>query len=145
MNHVLEHVNNPHENLKKIHKILKEGGLFIVSVPNYNSLAYKIFGKNWHQLDIPRHLFNYSNRLLKSILEQEKFKIIKVRYNSRPNQFVVSLEYFLEKRFGRFIKELLAIVFLPLTWGANFLRLGDQIEVWCVKELNKKMIFYKGS
>ena len=94
---------------------------------------YKIFKSNWLSLDAPRHLFDYSDKILKKLLEQEKFKIVKVRYNSRPSQFVVSLEYFLEKRFGKFIKAFLTMVFLPLTWIVNALKLGDQIEVWCVK------------
>ena len=133
MNHVLEHVNNPKETLKEIHRILKKNGLFIVAVPNYNSLAYKIFKSDWLALDVPRHLFDYSNKILKKLLEQEKFKIVKLRYNSRPSQFVVSLEYFLEKRFGKFIKRFLIMVFLPLTWIVNLIKQGDQIEVWCVK------------
>ncbi|MCK4553263.1 class I SAM-dependent methyltransferase [Candidatus Pacearchaeota archaeon] len=135
MNHVLEHVNNPNETLKEIHKILKKKGLFIVAVPNYNSLAYKIFKSDWLALDVPRHLFNYSDKILKKLLEQEKFKIVKVRYNSRPSQFAVSLEYFLEKRFGKFIKAFLTMVFLPLTWIVNLIKQGDQIEVWCVRKI----------
>jgi len=133
MNHVLEHVHNPKKVLKEIHRILKEKGLFIVGVPNSNSLAYKIFGKNWYQLDVPRHLFDYSDKILKELLEEEKFKIVKIRHNSRPSQFVVSLEYFLEKKFGKFMKGFLTIIFLPLTWVVNLAKRGDQVEIWCVK------------
>jgi len=134
MNHVLEHITNPRETLKEIHRILRRKGIFIVGVPNYNSLAYKMFGKNWYQLDVPRHLSNYSEKILKKLLIEEKFRVVKIRYNSRPSQFVVSMEYLFEKRFGKFMKGFLTIVFLPLTWLVNLLKRGDQMEIWCEKK-----------
>ncbi len=135
INHVLEHINNPNETLQEIKRIIKKNGLLIIGIPNSNSLAYKIFKKNWHQLDIPRHLINYSNKNIKILLKKNGFKIIKIRYNSRPNQFVVSLFFVLgiKKREG-FLNRMMEIFFLPLTWLVNFLRMGDQIEVWCEKK-----------
>lgn len=136
MNHVLEHINNPSKTIKEIHRILNKKGLLIIGVPNFNSLAYSIFKKNWYQLDAPRHLFNYSNKNLNDLLKKERFKIIKVRYNSRPSQFSVSLSYFLngKKWNGRVINFISMILFLPFTWMINFLKWGDQIEVYCIKE-----------
>jgi SAM-dependent methyltransferase len=134
MNHVLEHISNPNETIKKINHLLKKEGIFIAGVPNKNSLAYWIFRKNWHQLDVPRHLFNYSDKNIRILLGKHGFKITKIRYNSRPNQFVVSL-YFLfgiKKRTG-VINRILEGIFLPLTWMVNVLKKGDQIEVWCEK------------
>ena len=133
LNQVLEHVNNPNKTLKEIYRILRKNGLFIVGVPNYRSLAKKIFGKNWYQFDVPRHLFNFSDKLLIRLLKKNNFKIILNRHNSRPSQFVVSLEYLLNRRFSRFTKSILTGVFLPLTWIVNSLKLGDQFEIWCVK------------
>ena len=136
MNHVLEHVNNPSKTIKEIHRILYKKGLLIMGVPNSNSLAYGLFKKNWYQLDVPRHLFNYSDKNLKDLLKKEGFKVINVRYNSRPSQFSVSLSYFLKgkKWNNRLIDFIFTVLFLPLTWMVNFLRWGDQIEVYCVKE-----------
>lgn len=134
MNHVLEHVHNPKEVVRKIHDLLKKNGILIIGVPNKNSLAYYIFGKNWHQLDVPRHLFNYSNKNIKSFVEKNGFKVLRVRYNSRPNQFVVGIYFLLgiKKRKGA-LNRILEGIFLPLTWLVNVLKMGDQIEVWCIK------------
>ncbi len=132
MNHVLEHTNNPHEVIMEIKRILKKKGVLIIGVPNSNSLAYKIFRKNWHQLDVPRHLINYSDKNLKFLLENYGFKISKIRYNSRPNQFVISLYFLLGiKKRKEVFNKFLEIIFTPLTWAVNVLKIGDQIEVWC--------------
>ena len=42
LRHVLEHSNNPWKNLENAIKYLNNNGLFIISVPNFNSLAAKI-------------------------------------------------------------------------------------------------------
>ena len=106
-----------------------------MGVPNSNSLAYKIFKKDWYQLDFPRHLINCSDNNLSNILQENGFKIIKIRYNSRPSQFVVSLYYSLGiKKPSKIITYLLNILLLPLTWLINILKKGDQIEIWCIGE-----------
>jgi len=135
MNHVLQHVDNPKRMLKEIHKILKPNGLFIVSASNTRSLTYFLFRENWFQLDIPRHLFNCSDKTLMQFLEENGFWVIKNRHNSRPNQFVVSLYHlFGVKNNGGFINRILEIGFLPLTWIVNILKIGDQVEIWCIKK-----------
>lgn len=135
INHVLEHLDNPHETLNEINKIIKTDGKLIIAIPNTNSLAYWIFKKNWYQLDVPRHIINYSNKNIKLILEKNGFKVKRVRYNSRPSQFVVSLYFALNiKKRIKLLNYALNILFLPLTWLVNFLRMGDQIEVWCEKK-----------
>lgn len=134
MNHVLEHIPNPKETLMEVYRILKVGGEFIIAVPNTRSLAYYMFSKNWYQLDVPRHLFNYSDILLKEILKKIGFKNIRITYNSTPSQFVVSLSYLLGLRLNsKIIKVFLNILFLPLTYFVNFLKIGDQIEITCTK------------
>lgn len=132
MNHVLEHVANPNETLLEIRRILKKDGKLILGVPNTNSFAYRLFKKNWHQLDVPRHLINYSDKNLTKLLEKTEFKVKRIRYNSRPNQFVVSLYYlFGIKRRSKILNLILGLLFVPLTWIANTFHTGDQIEVFC--------------
>lgn len=135
INHVLEHLSNPDKQIKETYRILKKGGVLIIGIPNSNSLAYRIFGKNWHQLDVPRHLCNYSDKNIKILLEKNGFMIKKIRYNSRPSQFVVSLYFLLgiKNREGK-LNRILELLFLPLTWIVNSLKAGDQIEVWCEKK-----------
>jgi len=135
MNHVLQHVNNPSQILTEIHRILKKKGILIIGISNYRSLAYALFKKNWLQLDIPRHLSNYSDKLLIKFLEKKKFKVIKNHHNSRPNQFVDSLYFALNiKQRKGICYNILKGVFLPLTWIVNALKMGDQVEIWSIKK-----------
>jgi 2-polyprenyl-3-methyl-5-hydroxy-6-metoxy-1,4-benzoquinol methylase len=133
INHVLEHLINPNETLLEIKKILKKNGTLIIGVPNTNSLAKIIYGKNWYQFDIPRHVINYSEKNLSFILNKNGFKVKNIRYNSRPSQFSVSLMYLLNIK-SRTMEKLFNIIFLPLTWIVNSLKTGDQIEVLCEKK-----------
>jgi 2-polyprenyl-3-methyl-5-hydroxy-6-metoxy-1,4-benzoquinol methylase len=132
MNHVLEHINNPFETISEIKRILKKNGIFIIGVPNTNSIAKRIFGKNWIAFDVPRHLINYSKNNLTTFLYKNGFKVLKIRYNSRPNQFSISLMYTLNIR-NKFIENLLNLIFLPLTWIVNSLKKGDAIEILTIK------------
>jgi len=133
INHVLEHLSDPSEIIKEMYHILKRGGLLIIGVPNKRSLAYWLFKNNWYQLDIPRHLHDFSDSILIKKLKKEGFKIKRVRHNSRPKQFSTSLRYLLRlNSTGNFLK-IIDVIFLPLTYITNFLRIGDQIEIYCTK------------
>jgi predicted SAM-dependent methyltransferase len=91
MNHVFEHINNPTETLIELKRILKENGTLIMGVPNTSSVAYKIFGKNWVQLDIPRHLFDYNPEIIKNYAKKVSLKFEKLKYNSSHVQFMISI------------------------------------------------------
>lgn len=56
LRHVLEHVNNPKELLKKIYDSLSEGGLFILEGPNLDSISSRLFGKNVSWVSPPDHV-----------------------------------------------------------------------------------------
>jgi len=77
--HVLEHVNNPIETLKKIKKILTDDGIFIFQVPNTNSLGFKFGKQNWFHLDSPRHLILYNSTCINELFKRTGFKLIKTK------------------------------------------------------------------
>jgi predicted SAM-dependent methyltransferase len=68
LSHVIEHLYDPIDVLKTCHKILKPGGRLWLETPNLESKGHEIFGKDWRDLDPPRHLliFNRSS-LIKAI------------------------------------------------------------------------------
>lgn len=54
--HVLEHVHDPQDMLRKLSGALKLGGTLLLSLPNASSLLRDHFGDDWRGLEAPRHL-----------------------------------------------------------------------------------------
>jgi SAM-dependent methyltransferase len=65
--HVFEHIYYPREVLEKVSRWLKPGGLFYVMVPNIDSAGARIFKSHWYALELPRHLFHYSPKSLRTL------------------------------------------------------------------------------
>lgn len=80
--HSLEHLAEPLVYLKEAKRVLKERGVLLLEVPNFNSWQAAIFKNNWFHLDVPRHIFHYDKKSLALILEKNNFKIVKVSYGS---------------------------------------------------------------
>ncbi len=79
--HVLEHVRQPDEVLRKIHRLLKSGvggepgGKLLLALPNAQSDQARRFGLGWLHYDPPRHLCNFGVQSLTKLLNQIGFDI----------------------------------------------------------------------
>lgn len=98
MSHVIEHLPNPKEVLIKINQIMKPNAVLIISTPNFDSWAAKIFRKYWYALDSPRHLFLFSYKTLSRLLSDANFIIEKCEYDKGPKVFIRSIYYLLGKK-----------------------------------------------
>ena len=78
--HVLEHIENPAEQLDAITAHLNEHGLLIIAVPNFSSLQQRIFSKYWFHLDLPRHLFHFDSKWLIQQLSSHGYRLEGVSY-----------------------------------------------------------------
>ncbi|MGC1456585.1 MAG: class I SAM-dependent methyltransferase [Nitrospirota bacterium] len=76
LNHVLEHVHDPMQTLKEIHRILKPDGLLVVGVPNFGSFENIVFGRHQSILkEVPRHLYHFSRQTMTRMLDQSGFTV----------------------------------------------------------------------
>jgi len=82
---VIEHLEHPEKMLIETKRILKPNGIFIIQTPNYpikrfydflNFFAPRGFRKTF--ADDPTHIFKFSARSLKKIVEKH-FKILEIR------------------------------------------------------------------
>lgn len=71
MYHVLEHVPNIEKQKAEILSLLKENGILILALPNYNSLDAQWFGKYWAGYDVPRHLFHFNPKAVHNFFNAE--------------------------------------------------------------------------
>jgi len=77
--HVLEHLPNPVEMLKKIRVVLSDKGSFVFEVPNTDSFGFKYGREDWFHLDSPRHLILYNKKSVEKLCKLSGFKVIGIR------------------------------------------------------------------
>lgn len=101
---VLEHVYTPNRTLKKTNSVLKKGGLFVMVIPNINSLGHMIFKRNWSFLEPGRHLYHYSPVTITKILNKHGFKVEKIDHGYRQHNYYglfVSFRYLFSPKFKK--------------------------------------------
>lgn len=97
LNHVLEHAPKPAELLAEVGRILKPGGELIIAVPNFHSLASRIFGRYWAGLDLPRHVIFFSAKGLRELLERAGFSAGKIYRTNALRGLAASASVFLSR------------------------------------------------
>ncbi|MGA2196052.1 MAG: class I SAM-dependent methyltransferase [Bryobacteraceae bacterium] len=82
MFHVLEHLYDPRGYLKAARELLAEDGRLVVQVPNAGCWQFRLLGRRWNGLDVPRHLFDYRDRHVERLLEECGFEVLRRKYFS---------------------------------------------------------------
>src|ERR1041385_2276570 len=117
-------------------------GPLVVATPVADSLAYRVFGRRWVQLDIPRHLYTFTTATLRRYADKAGLRVTHGRHTSRPFQFIGSLLYLANDLTGRrrYLAQsrfhnnpLLVAATIPLTLVTNALGVADQAEVFMTK------------
>jgi len=137
LNMTLEHVDNPHNLLRIINKILKKTGILYIEVPNMDSgllkiinLYYRIKGKCWSAslspLHPPYHCYGYQKMSLIKLCSLNGFKIKKIAI------WGIGLRGFrfrdTDTRFRQHIINLLARIM-------GWLKQGDILIAFAVKDI----------
>jgi 2-polyprenyl-3-methyl-5-hydroxy-6-metoxy-1,4-benzoquinol methylase len=131
MHFVMEHLPNLAEAFSNVTQLLKPGGIFFFTIPNFDSLESRIFGKKWHNLDPPRHLSFPNEKIIRMLSGQYGFRWLRQKSLPFPNGFAGSIPVLLSGHF-RF-----PIFLLMLPFGIIFSRLFPNgiHGYWLVKEL----------
>ena len=91
--HSLEHLGDAVDAVREAARILKPGGLMLVSVPNFESLQSKMSGAGWFHLDVPFHLYHFSASNMKRLLKDCGLEVVREEHFSmefNPFGFVQS-------------------------------------------------------
>ena len=73
---VFEHIEDPAKYLEKINKMLDKDGLLSINTVDISSLYAYIRGKKWHMLIPPEHIYYFSKKNLKILLEKHGFEVL---------------------------------------------------------------------
>lgn len=65
---VIEHINTPNEEIARIYSLLRKGGYFYVTTPNFNSLLRYYLGPKYNVIGWPEHLSYYTPKTLTSLM-----------------------------------------------------------------------------
>jgi 2-polyprenyl-3-methyl-5-hydroxy-6-metoxy-1,4-benzoquinol methylase len=76
---VIEHINNPIEELTHFYELLRKGGLVYVTTPNFNSLLRYRLKEKYNVIAYPEHLSYYTPKTLKKVFRNTGFKTQKIQ------------------------------------------------------------------
>ncbi|WP_215225492.1 class I SAM-dependent methyltransferase [Echinicola shivajiensis] len=74
--HVLEHVHDLRGTMDLLLNRLKKRGTLYLAVPNYDSYDSKLFKEDWASLDVPRHLYHFTQETMQFLADEFDLRII---------------------------------------------------------------------
>jgi 2-polyprenyl-3-methyl-5-hydroxy-6-metoxy-1,4-benzoquinol methylase len=89
---VIEHERDPLAMMKRIHKLLKKGGVVVLATPGYGGIWRRIMGKRWMGFAHPEHVVLFDFTTMKTLLEKSGFKDITVQTDT-PRPFPLSFAF----------------------------------------------------
>jgi ubiquinone/menaquinone biosynthesis C-methylase UbiE len=116
--HVLEHVPRLRDRVQELSRLLADGGIVVVAVPNYQAYDASYYGKYWAAYDVPRHLYHFDKQSIEQLFSSFGFKLKETRIMPFDSFYVSILS---EKyRHGKSnLLRALAIGLLSLLKGTN--------------------------
>lgn len=97
---VLEHLPTPAQDMRRMGRLLKRGGLLVMGFPSVESLDRKLFGSAWLGWDLPRHLYLFPRASLEAFLAQNGLHVIAIECPAGSYlSFLLSLQMALRKHF----------------------------------------------
>ncbi len=73
--HSLEHMKDPIGELRHARRMIATEGVLVIAVPNAGGSQARVFQRHWLHLDIPRHLFHFTEAALDKMLREAGFKV----------------------------------------------------------------------
>jgi len=141
---VLEHVHNPNKTLAQLRDLLDDNGYICISVPNINSISFKLFRKYWYPLQMPTHLYHFSQKTLNEICLKIDLKVERVFYQPILNDYPLSIGVYLKSKglvkLSSFVNKIgdniiFNILFYPFALLLSKLGIGSRMTVWIRKNI----------
>ena len=96
---VFEHVIDPKGTLAEIARVLKPGGLLVMSLPNPTCLEARLFGAAWAGWDRPRHLHLFTPAVIDRYLAEAGMTTDSIEgFSARLSLTLLSVEYWCNAR-----------------------------------------------
>lgn len=76
---VLEHINNPLEEVANFNTLLRSNGIVYVTTPNFNSLSRHYLKQKWNIIEYPEHLTYYTPATITRLFDKIGFLPLKIK------------------------------------------------------------------
>ncbi|MBW6482144.1 MAG: class I SAM-dependent methyltransferase [Vicingaceae bacterium] len=141
---VIEHINNPVEEMQQFYRLLRKGGLVYITTPNFNAIERFLLKGDYNIIEYPEHLCYYTKKTIDLLLSNNGFKKVKAtttgisiarikkslkRKNNESTENVSSDEALreqLETGYKRYVKSV-------INGLLNLVGIGNSLKVWYVK------------
>lgn len=144
---VLEHLPKPVDALKNVHKLLRDDGIFVFQIPNYESWNRVVFKDAWGGYDLPRHLYLFPKYSLQEMLTNTGFTIIhQTCVAGSHGALILDLRFWLQFHDSRIVEKIVAkgpefvpiriLTAIPL-WMTDKLGLSSNITIIAKKNVGK--------
>jgi len=147
---VLEHVENPWDYLKAAKRNLKKEGKIVIGVPNFQSLEFHFAKEYWFHLQPEFHLWHFSPKSLKMLLQKAGFSIENSDYWAIEHHLTGILQSFINKTSGskenflhRLLKRSASGSSMPIGdvfWSLFWLTIGLPVVIifWIIGSLTQR-------
>lgn len=129
LDNVLEHLPEPFEVIHRCKDLLTPGGALVIEVPNVDSIGFRIFGRYWSDLDVPRHLYHFSPSVLRRETEKRGFRFDDITYTGHPISLRYSLNRWLRTKGHDDLGSWASFPLLPISILAGMIGGGDKFRI----------------
>ena len=142
---VLEHINNPIEEINNFSKILRKEGLVYLTTPNFNSLLRYKLNEKYDVITYPEHLSYYTPKTINNLFNKLNFRKFKLQTTGisltklKTKRGQVSVGSISENSIDEDLRnkiennKLLLLIKLIVNLGLSIFKKGDSIKGWYIK------------
>jgi 2-polyprenyl-3-methyl-5-hydroxy-6-metoxy-1,4-benzoquinol methylase len=138
--HVLEHVDNPIDDLQTINSQLNSNGLYIFEVPNANSFSFTLFKDYYCWNMVPEHINYFTKKSLNKALQKTGFNVVHMDTPPRALlNFALSIKkYAVSQKVPSLMVPIITLLFAPISIIIGiftaYLQKGEVIRVVALKK-----------
>lgn len=133
MEHVFEHLPNPMEVLKKCYRMLKPGGVLVMSFPCKDSWSFRLSIRDSPALQLPKHLFHHTPQSAQAMLAAAGFTLFRITAYSVSSQLAGTVNKRLGNRHPKAISFLFEMISPVYRLFGRVTGKGDFLTLCAVK------------
>lgn len=139
LNHVIEHLITPIDDIEKLAVLLNKKGRIIIRTPNNESFLRGLFKENWRGWETPRHLQVFNTKSIKVL--SDKIDNLKLHSISTSNLMFTGIfnesfhsSFYRHTVAGKVLRKLMTTICYPVSLAINLLAENKGEELCAIFE-----------